>query len=136
MNSQKEKLIVFIIQTLCVNDLVKMVEPVSISVVFGIGAVRTGVGFLARYIYDKATEEPHKNVEENKMGNVIVTNIKEAVEVEDHHHVIIGIYIIAALLVLMIIGYFLQQYIKSIERRTLRRALRSSNELENVAVNQ
>lgn len=108
-----------------------MAEPVSITIIATVGAVCTIGGFLARYIYDKTTEEP-KKVEENKMGNVIVTNIKEAVEVEDHQHVVVGLYIIIGLLTLMIGIYFVQKYIKSVERRTLRRAISTNNTIDAV----
>lgn len=131
MSSRSADFVFFIVQTLVIDKLIKMVEPVSISLVVGTGALCTAGGFLVRYIYDKATEEP-KKIEENKMGNVIVTNIKEAVEVEDHQHVVIGLYMIVAILILMIAIYFVQKSIKSIKKRTLRRAISTNNALTDV----
>lgn len=115
-----------------IDNLTKMVEPVSITVVAAIGATCTAAGFLIRFLYDKATAEPKVIKDENKMGNVIVTNIKEAVEVEDHDHVVFGLYLIAGLLMLMIAIYFVQKYVKSIKKRTLRRAIQSKNQLETI----
>lgn len=132
MSSKSLKFTVFLIEILFVDNLFKMVEPVLITVVAAIAAGCTAAGFLARYFYDKASEEPKVSTEENKMGNVIVTNIKEAVEVEDHDHVVFGLYIIVGLLVLMITIYVIQKYIRAVERRTLRRALGNNNALETV----
>lgn len=129
MSSKTTKFAIFIIQLLIIENIIKM-EPVSITAVVVISLGCTAVGFLSRYFYDKASEEPKIVKEENKMGNVIVTNIKEAVEVEDHGHVVIGLYSIVGLLILMIAIYIVQKYVKSIEKRTLRRALASNNDID------
>lgn len=110
-------------------------EPVSITVVAVIGATCTVVGFLSRYIYDKTTEEPKITKEENKMNNVIVANIKEAVQVEDHSLLIVGVYVIVALLMLMIVGLIAQYYGRRIKKRTLRRIM-AGNKLQNTPANQ
>lgn len=108
----------------------EMVEPVSISVVAVIGAACTAVGFFAKYIYDKATQEPKIIKEENKMNNVIVANIKEAVQVEDHSYLIVGVYLIVGLLMLIIAGLIAQYYGRRIKKRTLRRVM-AGNEIQN-----
>lgn len=110
---------------------VKMVEPVSICVVALIGVSCTVVGFFTRYFYEKATEEPQIIKEENKMNNVIVANIKEAVQVEDHSFLILGVYLIVGLLVLIIAGLTAQYFARRIKKRTLRRVL-TGNEIQNV----
>lgn len=129
--SKTTKFGIFLVELLIIESIIKM-EPISLTAVVAISLGCTAVGFLTRYFYDKSTEEPKIEKEENKMGNVIVTNIKEAVEVEDHDHVVIGLYIIVGLLILMIAIYLVQKYVTSIKKRTLRRALASSNELEAV----
>lgn len=132
MGSKAINFAVLIIQVSILDRVIKMAEPVSITVLVAVSLGCTAVGFLSRYFYDKASEEPKIVKEENKMGNVIVTNIKEAVEVEDHDHVVIGLYLIVGLLILMFATYIIQKYVKSIKRRTLRRALASNNELDDV----
>lgn len=123
-----------LLELINIGENFKMVEPVSISVVAVIGATCTAVGFFARYLYEKATVEPKIVKEESKMNNVIVANIKEAVQVEDHSYLIFGVFLIAGLLLLIIGGLLAKHYGKRIKKRTSRRVL-AGNELQNAPAN-
>lgn len=96
-----------------------VVTPVSITVAALVGATCTAVGFLSRYIYDKMSEQP-KIIKEEKMNNVIVANIKEAVQV--------------GLMLLMIAGLIAQYYGRRIKKRTILRVM-AGNEIQNAQIN-
>lgn len=106
-----------------VNTVVSM-EPITISAILIFGAVCS----ISGYFYGRPGEKPAVK-EENKMGIVIVTNIKEAVEVENHDQVVIGVYLIVGLLTSMIIIFFVHHFAKSIKKHTLRRVITNGNEL-------
>lgn len=117
-----------------ISNILNM-EPVSLTVVAFIGVGCAAVGFFSRYFYDKANEEPKIVKEESKMNNVIVANIKEAVQVEDHAYLIVGVYLIVGLLIVIIAGLIAQYFAKRIKKRTLRRVL-AGNELRNAPAHQ
>lgn len=108
-------------------DSVIMVEPVTL-VVLGIVAIGS---FISGYYYNKPAEIQQIPRDPNEMHNVVIQNIKDTVQVEDHSYLIVGVYVIIGLLVLIIAGLIAQYYTKKIKKRTLRRVLNSGNELQN-----
>lgn len=103
-----------------------MVEPVSLVIV---SVIAIG-GFIGGYFVSKAANPQKVENNADQLHNVVVQNIKDTVQVQDHPMLIIGVFIIIALLSLIIVVLFVQLCARRIKKRTLRRVL-SGREIQN-----